>query len=367
MRKPTLFIAVLGTSLVPTAVNAENSISYQAYNFKEDDHRIEVRGSEVVVENDFGTDYHLQVGVDYDTVTGATPMWQKIDGYANEYEKGQVTLEPETRDGVFSSLLVRDKHRNEYKFGVSWSVEPDFVSRQAFLQGMFWQDESHNRSYTVGIARYFNEADPSAFTNHTSDESSTVDNLQLGVTQVINPRTTLEASLYYGYEEGYLSNQYLKIVRVDSYGTRYLAPDSRPDEREAGGAVLRSIHSLRDGLVAQLWYRYYEDDWGVTGNTVEAKLFWDISPQWRLNPVYRFGTQTAADFYRDYSDTVNYFATTGYGANDERLGAFDTQTQQLNIEFMPTKEWSLNAGFSHYKQDNGYSANWFTAGFVLRY
>jgi len=367
MRKPTLLIAAAGVSLLSGTLQAENAISWQGYQYDEGDNRIDVRGGAVTIEQDFGTDYALTAGIDYDTVTGATPMWVPISGYTDQYRKGKVELEPESRDGSFASLLMRDSRRNEYTLGLSYSVEPDYIARSVSAQTRLWQDSSHNRSWIIGLQRMANTARASDYTNHHTDEDLTKDYLQAGLSQVINANTTLEASLYYGRDDGYMSNQYLQIVRMDEFGNRALAPDSRPESRESGGFSVRGIHSLQPGLVVQLWYRYYQDDWAIDAHTVEAKLYWNLTPRLRLNPVARYGQQTEAEFYRDYSDAVNYFSTTGYGSNDERLGAFDTHTLQMNLEFLASKEWSLNTGISRYTQDNGFDANWVSAGFVFRH
>lgn len=367
MHKPTLLLAALGVQLMAVSAHAENSIAFQGYQYNEDNDRIDVRGGAVTIDKDFGTDYELNVGIDYDTVTGATPMWVPIDGYVNEYEKGKAELEPETRNGSFASLLMRDKARNEYSVGVTYSTEPDYLARGLSAKALFWQDDSHNRSYTLGASRMFNLAVASDFTNHTQNENSISDYIEGGITQVINARTTFEASLYYSTEAGYLTNQYLKIVRIDSVGNKYLAPDDRPLTRDAGGFALRGIHAWTPGLVTHLWYRFYEDDWGITGNTLEAKLYWDVAPTLRLNPVYRLGHQSTADFFRDYSDDLNYFAATGVGSNDARLGNFTTQTAQFNVEYLADKQWTLNTGVSQYMQDNGFDASWLSAGFVFRY
>lgn len=367
MRKPTLILAAIGAHLLTVSAHAEDSIAFQGYQYNEDNNRIDVRGGAVTIDKNFGTDYELNVGIDYDTVTGATPMWVPVDGYVNEYEKGKVELAPETRNGSFASLLMRDTQRNEYTVSATYSTEPDYLARGLSAKALLWHDDSHNRSYSMGVSRMFNRAIASDFTNHVQNEDSTSDYLEAGVTQVINARTTLETSVYYGDEDGYLTNQYLQIVRVDNVGNKYLSPDDRPDSRASGGLAIRGVHAWQPGLVTHLWYRFYKDDWGIHGNTLEAKLYWDISPVIRLNPVYRVGNQSAADFYRDYSEDINYFAADSYGSNDARLGDFDTQTVQFNVEYMADKQWSLNTGVSQYSQDNGFDASWLTAGFVFRY
>lgn len=365
MRKPTLFLAAALTS--PLA-QAENAISYQALKYHEQDDRIDVIGSAVTVDQDFGTDYHAKVGFDYDSVSGATPLWKPKQGYVSEYEQGLQPLADEARNGVAGSFLMRDQKRNEYTFGAGWSQEPDYIARQLSAQAMLYQDETHNRSFNIGAGVLENTAIATDYTNHRDDENATMLSLQGGVTQTIDRTSSAEFSLYYGKDKGYLSNQYLKIVRLDSEtGLHYLSNDERPGDRESAGFATRYIKSLSEGLVAQLFYRFYDDDWGIRANTLEAKFYLDLNPHWRLNPVLRFHQQSAADFYRAYDDAVNSFASTGFGSNDARLGELQATTAQFNVEFQPTEEWSLNAGISDYRQDNGFEAGWLTAGFTLRY
>lgn len=366
MRTPNLLLAVAGT-VAAGAVQAENSISYQTYHYKEADNRIKVSGSNLAVEKDFGTDYTVNLYTGYDTVSGATPMWQAKPGYANEFVHGRQKVAEESRQFATGSILMRDAARNEYSFGLSYSKEPDYESRGFSTSAQLWHDENKNRAYIVGARMLFNTAIATAFTNHTTDQDSTVLNLQAGVSQVIDPATTLEASVYYNRDSGYLSNQYLKIVRVDASGLKHLSNDTRPDERHGGGFALKGIKSWRDDLTTHLGYRFYQDDWGITGHTVEAKAYYDLTPVWRINPVARLHRQSEADFYRAYGASVNTFAMTGYGANDPRLGELTGRTLQLNLEYHPSREWSLNIGATRYTQDTGLSTGWVTAGFVLKY
>lgn len=367
MRKPNLIIVAAGATLLAAAAQAENSISWEANQYSEKEDRIDVRGGALVVKHDFGTDIEFSVGMDYDTVSGATPMWIPVEGYADEFEKGKVELATESRDAAFGSLLFRDRSRNEYTLSLSYSEEPDFIARTIAVSAVLWSDASHNRAWRAGFSHAFNRAVATPATQHSQDEDNTNDYAELGFNQVINAKTTIEASVFYGRESGYQSNQYLQIVRSDDSGNQALAPDTRPDERVSGGLSFRAIRSFSNTLTGNLWYRYYQDDWNIDGHTMEARAYWTVSPRVRLNPVVRFGTQTAADFYKDYGDVINTFPSDGYGSNDERLGEFETSTLQLNAEWLASKEWTLNVGYSVYRQDNGFEATWITGGFVFKY
>jgi Protein of unknown function (DUF3570) len=362
MRVPALVFFV---GMSAATVQAADSINYQTYKYVEDGNRMEVFAGDLSIEKDFGTDYALSVDVGHDAISGATPCWKLKEGYANEYKTGLCNVADEVRNSVGLGWTVRDKQRNEFRFGVSTSHEPDFVSNEISAQGQWWHNEAHNRSYTVGIAMQDNKAVATANTNNTTDKPSNVYNIEVGVNQVLSRFSTVEVSLFASRDEGYLSNHYLKIVRSSEFGAHYLADDDRPEEREAAGISARWIKAWSNSVTSNLWLRSYADDWGVDGRTLEGKVYWDVNQHWRLNPVVRLSWQGAADFYRSYNGTPNTFAATGYGSNDERLGNFRATTVQLNTEYHAGEKWTFNGGVVHYKQSTGLSANWLTLGFSL--
>lgn len=362
LRAPVL-ILFAGANLA----NGADSVSYQTYKYVEDGSRMEVFAADIAVEKDFGTDHALSLDIGHDAISGATPCWQPKDGYANEYRTGLCTVADEVRNSLGLAWTLRDTQRNEYHFGISTSQEPDFVSNELSAQGMWWQSDTHNRAYTFGVSIQDNTAVATAHTNNKQDKGSKAYNLQAGVNQVLNRSSTLELSVFAAQDEGYLSNHYLKIVRTNAFGLHYLADDSRPEKRTASGLSARWINAWREDLVSNVWLRQYKDDWGVTGSTLETKLFWDINARLRLSPVVRLAKQGAADFYRSYDAAVNTFAAGGFGANDERLGDFTATTYQLNGDYKADKNWTFNAGVSHYAQDTGLTANWLTLGFKLSY
>lgn len=366
MHTPTLFLLAVGAALVGN-VQADNKISYQTYKYSESNDRMDVRASNLTIDKDFGTDYTLKLDIGTDAISGATPCWQGVAGYAFAYASGKCKVADETRNSISGSLLMRDTQRNEYTFGAANSREPDFISNELSGQAMFWHDESHNRSYTIGLGVMDNTSVATANTNNKTDKKNTAVNLQIGSTQVLDRSSALEASVYVGRESGYLSNHYLKIVRGANPGQQTLADEVRPDLRRSGGLALRHTRAWREDVTTNLWWRVYRDNWGITSHTVEAKAYWRINEQWRLNPVLRYYQQTRANFYRAYGDPVNTFATTGYGSNDARLGALHATTAQLNVDYQASKEWTLNTGLARYRQSTGLAATWLTAGFVFKY
>ncbi len=368
MHRPTVMLLALGlTAAAPLAAMAENTIAYQSYKYVEKQGRISVVTGDLEINKDFGTDYSLKVDVGHDAISGATPCWRPKLGYANEYASGLCNVSPEVRNSLGGGLTVRDVARNEYTLAAAVSREPDFYSRELSGQAMLWSDELKNRSYIFGASVQANTAIANANTNNTANESSTNLYAQFGVNQILNATSSVEASVYAGQASGYLSNDYLKIVRQDGGGQNVLANDARPDSRRSGGAALRWIAAWPRNMKTQVWARYYADDWGMRSTTLEGKVYWDLNEHWRINPVLRAFTQSSANFYRGYGAAVNTFAATGYGSNDARLGAMKAVTTQLNVEYRPSKEWALNLGVVNYRQNTSLVANWLTAGFVFRY
>lgn len=366
MRKPALILAVTG-GLLATVAHAEDKVSFHATQYTENQQRINVVMGEVSIDKDFGTDYTARLDLGHDAISGATPMWEPKPGFANEFVEGQQNVANEKRNSVAGTLIARDAARNEYTVGASWSSEPDFLSTGVSAQAQLWHDDSHNRSYIFGAGMLFNTAIATPYTNNREDRSSTVLNVQAGVNQVLDPTSHVEGSVYVGQDLGYLSNHYLKIVRTDAFGAHYLADEVRPEQRNSGGLAARWIKSWKPGVVSNLWYRYYTDDWGIVGHTVEVKAHWDVAPRWRLSPVLRLHHQSAASFYRGYGDAVNTFSATGLGVNDARLGEFTAKTTALNVEYQSSSEWTFNTNLSDYRQDNGFSARWLVAGFTYKY
>ena len=367
MRMPKLILLAAGSVLAAAPARAENTISYQTFRYVESDQRIKVLSGELGVEHDFGTDYTAHADIGFDGISGATPCWVAASGQANQYVSGKCKVSSETRNAASGSLAWRDEKRNEYTFGAAVSHEPDFISNEVSAQAKLWRDDAHNQSWTAGIGVQDNTAKATGFTNNASDGKIHALNAQAGVNQVIDRSSTVEGSVFASRESGFLSHQYLKIVRTDAIGQNTLADDSRPSGRNAGGASVRWIKSWRDDLVTNLWYRFYRDSWGISSNTVEARASWSATEHWRVNPLLRLFQQGGADFYRAYGATPNTFAPAGYGSNDARLGTIHAATTQLDLEYRADKDWSFNAGFSHYAQNTGLHANWVTAGFVMHY
>jgi len=109
------------------------------------------------------------------------------------------------------------------------------------------------------------------------------------VTQVISKDQTLQVGYGYTRMSGYLS---------DPYRTK----DKRPNEREQHTLSAQYRHFLNQygGMSWHLDYRFYQDDWGVTANTISSSVWKDLDVSGlhiTLAPNVRYHWQHSADFY----------------------------------------------------------------------
>jgi len=84
--------------------------------------------------------------------------------------------------------------------------------------------------------------------------------------------------------------------------------ESRPDSRERHALYSMLVHQLRSGNILHLAYRYYEDDWEVSSNTVELSYQKKFEGGSFLEPHLRLYEQSAAFFYTHFLDSATHDA-----------------------------------------------------------
>jgi hypothetical protein len=66
--------------------------------------------------------------------------------------------------------------------------------------------------------------------------------------------------------------------------------------------------------VVRTYYRYYFDDWGLSSHTASGEVPIKVSDKFILCPLYRYYTQTAADYFApfDHHLSKDEFYTSDY-------------------------------------------------------
>ena len=400
--KQKINLGLLGcTALTSGIASAEQSLSLHHMDYREDDQRIDVGDTSLALKLDLGVDYSLDLSLGYDSVSGASPAFQIIDpapisnserlqrqqqledgqkltketllGYAHEadrYRVSRVALE-DTRKSAVGALTIRDEYRNELTLGLSHSKENDYKSSGLNAAYLMYLDEFKNRSVNVGFA-YLNDRTlvfGSGYKTRT-EEKLQILNLEAGFTQVLSPTSTFDIKLFANRDWGYLSNHYLTVLRhldLDSDKTLdgnelFLAADSRPDKRVALGTKLNLATQPLDWVTGQLSYRYYSDDWGIKSHTLANSVNLELSPGLFLKPEFIWYRQSAADFYRNPNDKINYFAVSGFASNDVRLGDYVAKTYSLTLNYQFDNDWQVDLSANRYEQSNQFAATWAVLG-----
>lgn len=393
MKKNTCFavLASAASALTNSALTqAEDKVSVQHLNYQENKQRMSVSDVVVSAEHNPNVDHQLKLNVGIDALSGASPAWQprvvaeavdenlqqaaasSIYGYDPAgYDVKRVEIAEEERRSIGASWLSRDKKRNELTMGIDYSEEPDYVSRSASSNYMWFADRHKNRSYSVGASIQKNSSLAFDEFYNTHWEELTATNIQVGVSQVMSYRTVVDANIFTIYDTGYLSNHYQTILRLydgdnDGVMETYLAAEHRPDTRKGFGFAGKWLTQWNSNVSSHFGWRWYSDDWGVRSQTLTAKSYLSFIKNWTFHVLGRFYNQSEADFYKDPDSSAPAFSITGYGSSDHRLGTFHATTTELGVAY----EWqalTVNLQAGSYKQSEGFGANWVSSGLTFKY
>ncbi len=87
---------------------------------------------------------------------------------------------------------------------------------------------------------------------------------------------------------------------------------------------------VSDMFVLRSYYRFYSDDWGINSHTASLEVPIKVSNAFTIYPMYRFYTQTAADYFYEKEVAVS---TLNYYTSDFDLSAFDAHQYGMGIRY----------------------------------
>ena len=129
----------------------------------------------------------------------------------------------------------------------------------------------------------------------------------LDFTEYLNPKTTLAVNLAWSRPNGYLSDPYKQIGitetlypgdPVNEREVFYLYPENRPDKRNTYVLYTQGVRYFETtNSSAEISYRYFADDAGLSGHTYELSWLKRIGEKVVLQPIGRLYLQDAADYY----------------------------------------------------------------------
>jgi glycosyltransferase involved in cell wall biosynthesis len=185
--------------------------------------------------------------------------------------------------------------------------------------------------------------------NKLGDDSKTVSDFVVGVTQIFGRRTRAQFNYSLSHASGYLTDPYKLISVLDPVtgdpvasanpGLNLLLFENRPDTRTKH-SIYAEMRRHLDRDIVNVSYRFMTDDWGVDSHTVDFRYRWKFK-NFYLQPHLRYYMQGAADFYvfNLYDgDPLPKEATADY-----RLGEFDAYTVGVKYgrPLGKGREWGL--------------------------
>lgn len=346
-------------------LNPEIDTAFSRY--EESDGRMRVDVYQAVATSPLGDRWSVKANGVKDVVTGASPV-------ANALSRGQLAQ-------IRSRASIHDV-RDEVDLGASYafdqgtlsvdvgrSSENDYTSDFFNLDGRW---DINDKLTTLAAGFGFASDQVWAVTNvgknqhqrvpGVGGDKSTFQSL-LGITQVLDKNSLLQANLTYTHGEGYLADPYKYALVVDpgpavvcdpeyAYTLSCYTLDSRPSNRDQFNVLLRYVRDFPELNAAALHfdYRFYTDTWDISAHTFEAAWHQPVYEGWILVPHVRYYSQSAAEFYQPYFQTAR---SDGHYSTDYRMADFGAVSggAQLHKEFLDRLR--VAAAVDFYKREQG--------------
>lgn len=368
-------VSILGANTLQASNSDYVRINYMQYN--ENDNRVSVKAPAISVSKNLGVNYTLNASLVSDTVSGASPIYIDTSSGASaistrhtvnnvqDIKKQNVSFN-EQRTAFNSSLIKRLRNRDEITSSFNFSNESDYTAITFGGDYLHWLSKNKNTSINIGASFQSNEIivqtpnTNSGASPKIDDKSSSVFELQGGISQIIDKTSLAKISLFYNNENGYLTNPYYTIVR----NTKVIDGENRPDSRIASGFNLVYIKAIGGKFTTKIKYKYYQDTWDIKSSTSDWNNYYELSSKLTIGFGYRYYKQTSASFY---NSSITYFTKQKYASHDDRLSDYDTKTIKISLDYKYNNKISCNITFNSYNQSTGLKTNYSAIGMKYKF
>lgn len=269
--------------------------------------------------------YSIDTNVTFETLSGASPYSSTDDGSGQPqvFMSGASIEEKRVDASVSGTRYFKSGTLNS---NVAFSTENDYQSIAVGAAGSLEINDKHT-TLSASMSTSFDQLSPTDAVlfggGRLAADGKTKRSVSIyeGVTQVINRYQTLQVGIGYTRMKGYLS---------DPYRSKDLRPSSR--EQHTLSAQYRHFLSNYYGVSWHLDYRLYQDDWGLTANTISTSFWKDVNIEglkFTLAPNFRYHWQHSADFYTLAADPT----AANYYSDDFRLSAYGAITAGVDVQY----------------------------------
>jgi Protein of unknown function (DUF3570) len=161
-------------------------------------------------------------------------------------------------------------------------------------------------------------------------------NYRVGLSQVISPKLLMDLNYEAISDEGYLNNpyrsyRYLTDPLDPSQGYQF-AREVYPRTHTSDAAAIRFMYYLPWRATLGSSYRFYTDDWGIDAHTAQLSYTHTLRDSLILDLKYRYYDQSAADFYSDLFLTPSQDSR-DYRGRDKELSDLNNHTVSLYLSY----------------------------------
>lgn len=348
-----LLLSALLATLLPRSGRGESSGTFRHEDYRESGGRIVVRTDGAYFEQDLGVATQLKVEGILDAIAGATPNGQPAPAGSDQVPLSQL----HERRKAWSASLAHQFAGARLAAGIANSRESDYVSTGWSLNAT----REFNQKNTTLLAGVAGTDDDIRVFYQTSRARKRTNDFIVGVTQLLDPNTSVTLNASWGRQRGYLSDPYKLVQKtteiVPGVSLPLTFPENRPGEREKWTALLnlnRAIPAWRGAL--DLAYRFYHDTYGTDASTLELAWFQRLGERLVLRPSFRWYGQSAAAFYHYQLDGTSIVPAQGaprpggpFYSSDYRLSEMRTTTAGLKAIWRVTDALSLDASYERYE------------------
>ena len=193
----------------------------------------------------------------------------------------------------------------------------------------------------------------------------------LGVTQIIDRTSLLQANVTVSNSSGFLSDPYKSawvnnIPGGGGFGPQNtfctqsarfsfspnLCADTRPGTRTQEAVLIRYVKDFEELNQAALHldYRFYSDSWNVDSHTFEANWIQPLPYEMILSPHVRYYTQRSSFFYQGVYDSPT---ANGLYSSDYRLASFGAVAGGVSLNKAIIPNFNVGAGIELYDRSQG--------------
>ncbi|KOS08091.1 hypothetical protein AM493_20100 [Flavobacterium akiainvivens] len=251
-----------------------------------------------------------------------------------------------------------------------------------------------NSGYFNGVTVYDQAGEetrnylPSAFNEFTNSNRNSYA-VSLSGSQIVNKKLQVSVFLDVLYQQGLLSTPYHRVYFADKANyyigqSRYipvynmqdnqgifrLADDVErlPSTRFKLPVGARVNYYINDWMVARMYYRYYNDNWGLTAHTASIELPVKLGGGFTVYPMYRFYTQQAMKYFAPQD---SHYSFEQFYTSDYDLSSFDSHQYGVGASyadiFQDFKIWAfglknIDLRYNHYSRSDSLEADIITFG-----